>query len=166
MLDSTNKTFMTKQDLEKIVNYIVNQGLQAIRENTDEKDLPIDYMGIFSKDDTEFTEMERLVCTLGKPGDKAATESGSTYLLNEPLNTPAGPLKVLKVRKPDPTRPQRGATDFRVNDYLSFKEKYLSSCLNSNFSLMIRKEYEMLELKGVDVLMYFPSKSFDERQLT
>jgi hypothetical protein len=30
--------------------------------------------------------------------------------------------------------------------------------------LMIRKDYEMLELKGNDVLVYFPSKSFDERQ--
>ena len=29
---------------------------------------------------------------------------------------------------------------------------------------MIRKEYEMLELKGDDVLVYFPSKTFDERQ--
>ena len=157
---------MTKQDLEKIVNYIVNQGLQAISENTEKKDLPVDYMGIFSKDDTEFTDMERLASTLGKPGDKTATKSGSTFLLDKPLNTPAGPLKVLKIRKPDPTRPQRGAPDFQVKDYLSFKEKYFSSGQNSNFSLMSRKKYEMLELKGIDVLVYFPSKSFDERQIT
>jgi len=156
---------MTKQDLEKIINHIVNQGLQAISENTDEKDLLIDYIGIFSKDDNEFIDLDRLVSTLGKPGDKTATQSGSTYLLDEPLNTPAGPLKVLKVRKPDPTRPQRGAPDFQVKDYPTFKEKYFSKGQNHNFSLMVRKEYEMLELKGVDVLVYFPSKSFDERQL-
>ena len=29
---------MTKPELEKIVNYIVDQGLLAIRENTNEKD--------------------------------------------------------------------------------------------------------------------------------
>ncbi|MDD5567310.1 MAG: hypothetical protein PHH01_03900 [Patescibacteria group bacterium] len=156
---------MTKQDLEKIVNDIVGHALQAVSVNTHEKDLPIDYMGIFSKDDNEFANLERLLMTLGKPGDKTATQSGSTFLLNEPLNTPAGPLKVLKVRKPDPTRPQRGAPDFRVIDYLAFKEKYFLSRQNSNFSLMIRKSYEMLELKGDDVLVYFPSKSFDERQL-
>ncbi|TAK94948.1 hypothetical protein EPO05_05595 [Patescibacteria group bacterium] len=155
---------MTKQDLEKIVNYIINQALQAIRENTDEKDFQVDYMGIFSKDDTEFMEMERLVGTLGKPGDKTATQSGSTFLLKEPFDTPAGSLKVLKVRKPDLTRPQRGAPDFKIKNYSSFKEKYLLSGKNPNFSLMIRKDYEMLELKGVDVLVYFPSKSFDERQ--
>ncbi len=39
---------MTKQNLEKIVNYIVEQAQQAICDNTDEKDLPLDYMGIFS----------------------------------------------------------------------------------------------------------------------
>ncbi|MFA5022297.1 MAG: hypothetical protein WC508_04430 [Patescibacteria group bacterium] len=156
---------MTQQDLEKIVNYIVDQALQAIRGNTDEKDLPVDYMGIFSKDDAEFADLERLISTLGKPGDKTATQSGSTFLLNKPIHTSAGPLKVLKARKPDPTRPQRGAPDFRVSDYAAFKEKYFLSGHNSNFSLMIRKQYEMLELKGTDVLIYFPSKSFDERQL-
>jgi hypothetical protein len=45
---------MTKQELEKIVNYIVEQGLKAIKDNTDEINLPIDYMGIFAKDDVEF----------------------------------------------------------------------------------------------------------------
>ena len=125
--------------------------------------MPIDYASIFSKDDAEFANLERLVNTLGQPNDIIATQSGSTFLLHEPLHTQAGPLKVLKIRKPDPTRPQRGAPDFRVDDYQSFKEKHFLGGQNSNFSLMIRKNYEMLELKGVDVLVYFPSKSFDER---
>ncbi len=155
---------MTKQDLEQIVNYIVEQGQRAISENTDETNLSIDYMGIFCKDDSEFLEMESLLSTLGKPGDKTATKSGSTFLLDTPFDTPAGLLKVLKARKPDKTRPQRGAPDFKVNDYQAFKEKYFLSGTNSNFSLMIRKEYEMFELKGEDVLVYFPSLAFDERQ--
>jgi len=155
---------MTKQELEKIVNYVVDQGIKAINDNTDEKDLHVDYMGIFSKDDAEFTKMERLLSTLGKPGDKGATKSGSTFLLDEPIKTAAGPLNVLKARRPDPTRPQRGAPDFKINDYQVFKDKYFNG-KNSNFALMVRPEYEMLELKGVDVLVYFPSKDFDTRQL-
>ena len=153
---------MTKTDLEEIVNYVVNQGIQAIRANTDEIALPLDYMGIFAKDDAEFTEIDSLLKTLGTPGDKTATSTGATYLLSEPIKTPAGPLKVLKVRKPDPTRPQRGAPDFRVDDYAAFKDKYLSR--GNDFSLIVRPEYEMMELKGIDVLAYFPSRSFDERQ--
>jgi len=153
---------MNAQDLEEIVNHIVDHGLKAISNNTDEKDLPVDYLGIFAKDDNEFSEINDVLKTLGQPGDKTATSSGSTYLLEKPIQTSAGPLKVLKIRKPDPTRPQRGAPDFQVTDYQAFKDKYLSS--RSNFSLMLRKEYEMMELKGEDVLVYFPSKSFDERQ--
>lgn len=154
---------MDIKDLEKIVNYIVNQGIKAISENTDEKDLPVDYMGIFASDEKEFQEINDILKTLGQPGDKTASGSGATYLLDEPFNTPAGPLKVLKIRRPDPTRPQRGAPDFKINDYTAFKEKYLLD--RGNFTLMIKKSYEMLELKGVDVLVYFPNKSFDERQL-
>jgi len=155
---------MTKQDLEKIVNYIVNQGLKAIKENTNESNLSVDYMGIFAKDETEFQEIASLLSALGKPGDKTATKSGLTVLLDTPFDTPAGSLKVLKIRRPDPTRPQRGAPDFQIKDYPSFKDKYLSS--NGNFTLMIsKKTYEMVELKGDDVLVYFPSKPFDERQL-
>lgn len=153
---------MNTKEIEEIVNYIVNHGLEAIRDNTDENALPLDYMGIFAKDDDEFEEMEKILKSLGTPGDKTATSTGLTCILNQPISTPAGPLKVLKIRKPDSTRPQRGAPDFRVSDYASFKEKYLPS--GSNFSLMIRKDYEMLELKGDDVLVYFPSKSFGERQ--
>ena len=153
---------MTKTDLEEIVNYVVNQGIQAIRANTDEIALPLDYMGIFTKNYAEFTEIDSLLKTLGTPGDKTATSTGATYLLSEPIKTPAGPLKVLKVRNPDPTRPQRGAPDFRVDDYAAFKDKYLSR--GNDFSLIVRPEYEMMELKGIDVLAYFPSRSFDERQ--
>ncbi len=153
---------MTKEQLEEIVIYIVNQGLKAIRENTDEQNLPVDYIGIFAKDDKEYEVMDNVLKTIGKPGDKTATASGSTYLLDEPIQTPAGPLKVLKARKSDPTRPQRGAPDFRVANYAEFKEKNLRR--KSNFSLMLRKDYEMMELKGEDVLVYFPSKPFDVRQ--
>jgi len=120
-------------------------------------------MGIFTKDEMEYENLERLVSTLGQLGDRTATPTGVTYVLDKPLATAAGPLKALKIRKPDPTRPQRGASDFRVTDYSLFKEKYLSR--GHNFSLIVRKEYEMLELKGVDVLVYFSSLSFDERQL-
>lgn len=155
---------MTKEALEIIINYIVDQGIKAINDNTKETNLQIDYMGIFCKNNDEFEEMEYLLSTLGKPGDKTATKSGSTFLLKEPFDTPAGPLKVLKARRPDPTRSQRGAPDFKVKNYQAFKDTYFSNEKNSNFTLMLRKEYEMLELKGVDVLVYFPSKHFEMRQ--
>lgn len=146
---------MNKQDLENIVNYLVGQGLKAIGKNTDEKSLPVDYVAIFSKDEQEFKNLELLVRSLGREIYKKALKTGPTFLLHEPLKTPAGRVRLIKVRKPDPTRPQRGAPDFKVKDYQDFKDKYLQK--SGNFTLMIRKDLEMIELKGVDVLVYFPN---------
>ena len=148
---------MTNQkDLEDIILYIVKQALEAIAINTNERNLPIDYLAIFSKDEQEFKNLEQLVRPLGKEVDKQTSKTGLTFLLDQPIKTHAGLLKLLKIRKPDPTRPQRGAPDFRVQDYRQFKDKYLKK--SGNFTLMIREDFEMIELKGIDVLVYFPNK--------
>ena len=147
---------MNKQDLENIVRYLVKQAIEAIENNTDEKNLPVDYVAIFSKDEQEFNNLELLVRPLGREIDKKTAKTGFTFLLNDPLKTPAGLVKLIKIRKPDPTRPQRGAPDFRVKKYDDFKSKYLQK--SGDFTLMVRKDFEMIELKGVDVLVYFPNK--------
>lgn len=107
------------------------------------------------KDEQEFKNLEQLVRPLGRKVDKQTSKTGVSFLLNQPIKTPAGLLKLLKIRKPDPTRPQRGAPDFRVKDYQHFKDKYLQK--SGNFTLMVRKDLEMIELKGIDVLVYFPN---------
>lgn len=153
---------MNEGNLNKIVRYIVDQGLDAIVKNTEEKYLPVDYLAIFCHDDNEYYQLDQFVAALGEIIDQHLSKTGNTYLLHKPISTNAGDLKMLKIRKPDATRPQRGAPDFQVTDYNAFKEKYLSA--GGNFTLMPRKDYEMIELKGIDALVYFPSKSFDERQ--
>lgn len=152
---------MTQQEMDEIIQYIVRQGIEAVRTNMGEQVVAIDYLAIFSKDEREYTAIEHLLEPLGSEADKENTKTGRIFLLNDPIETLAGPLAVVKIRKPDLTRPQRGAPDFRVSNYLELKEKFLSS--NGNFALMVRKNYEMIEVKGVDVLVYIPSKSFAER---
>jgi hypothetical protein len=98
---------------------------------------------------------------MGEEVDQATALTGKTYLLDQPLTTPAGVLHLLKIRKPDDTRPQRGAPDFKIQNYAQFKEKYLRS--SGSFTLMLKKDYEMIELKGVDVLVYLPDKTLGER---
>lgn len=151
---------MNKKEFEKIINYIARQGL-VVFENTDEKNPEIDYLAIFSKNEDEYMQMERIVENLGEEMDKENHKTGRTFLLYEPMKTPAGIMTSIKVRLPDATRPQRGAPDFRVKNYQQFKEKYLQS--SGNFTLMVRKDYEMIEIKGVDVLVYIPSKTLGER---
>ncbi|MFA6391354.1 MAG: hypothetical protein WCW66_01190 [Patescibacteria group bacterium] len=146
----------------KIIKYIAERGIEAVNANTDEFPVTIDYLSIFAKDEAEYQDLIEYTRELGKATDEKLAKTGKTIILKSPIETEAGLLKVIKIRKPDATRPQRGAPDFRVDDYQEFKSKYIMA--NGNFTLMLRADYEMIELKGVDVLVYFPSKLFDERK--
>ena len=66
-----------------------------------------------------------------------------------------------KIRKPDPTRPERGDADFNLDDYEKFKNKYVGK---EGFSLIERKDHEMVELmeKGSDVRVYFSHPHIDK----
>lgn len=153
---------MNKEKLQEIINYIAQQGLKTIKENTsNEQQAALDYLAIFSKDEDECKGIDRVLEPIGEDVDKEVSKTGRTFKLFEPLTTPVGPIYLLKVRRPDPTRPQRGAPDFRVPSYDQFKEKYLKD--GGNMTLMIRSAYEMIEIKGVDVLVYIPSHPLSER---
>ena len=66
----------------------------------------------------------------------------------------AGNRRLVKIRKPDPKRTERGDADFTVTDYLIFKKKYLSK---PGFRIIKRPEMEMIELTdpSFNVLAYF-----------
>lgn len=152
---------MNRNQFETLVQYVTTQGIKAIKDNTDGTDYQIDYAAIFAKTEKEFGELIKVASELGAKKEMGIAATGSTFLLREPVQTEAGPVSYVKIRKPDPTRPQRGGPDFRIKNFNQFKEKYLQK--SGNFSLMIRKDYEMIELKGVDVLVYFPSKLAETR---
>lgn len=149
---------MEHKSLFKIVDTIIARGLEAIKANTDGYEFSLDYVAIFAKDQAEFDEMLHCAESLGTEVDLASAKTGKTFKLSEPKTIDDRILKVLKIRRPDQTRPQRGAPDFVVNDYQKFKDQYLSS--SGNFTLMVRKDYEMIELKGIEVLVYLKKESF------
>lgn len=147
---------MDRNQFKQLIEYLTAQGVKAIKENTDETEFQIDYVAIFANSDKEFGELLNIIRSLGSEKEIGTTKIGSTFLLNEPIQTEAGGVSYVKIRKYDPTRPQRGGPDFRIKNYAEFKKKYLQK--SGNFTLMVRKDYEMIELKGIDVLVYFPSK--------
>lgn len=149
------------QELEQIIEYLVSQGVLALEENTDERDFSIDYVAVFARDDDEFNDLILQIESFGTEVDKEMSATGVTFKLDKSLETSAGKLDLIKIRKPDKTRPQRGAPDFKVNRYDEFKENYLQT--SGNFTLMVREDYEMIELKGEDVLVYIPNKALSER---
>ncbi len=81
------------------------------------------------------------------------TKSGFTYLLNNSIMTVGGSLRLVKIRKPDTDRPERGDADFNTN-YAEFRKKYEN---DSRFELIKRDKFEMLRLsdKSFDVMACF-----------
>ncbi len=152
---------MDKQGLENILGYIVKQGLETIETNTENVEATIDYVAIFTKNKSEFESLNTIAQSMGNEVDIETARTGNTYSLHEPIKTSAGLLKLIKIRFPDPTRPQRGAPDFKILNYQEFKSKYLKK--GGNFTLMLKEKYEMVEIKGIDVLVYIPDNTLGER---
>jgi len=141
---------MNNQEFFKIVDYILDKGVELVQKHLEEEELPLDYVHIFSKSETEYNEFLEIIKTLGKLVDQ--TPTSLNYQLDEPYKTKHGLLKVIGIRRYDPEKPQRGAPDFRVANYEKFKEKY-----KHLMKLIVRPEFEMLELSDAefDIFVYF-----------
>jgi hypothetical protein len=149
---------MTQEELTEIANYVVVQGSKALNERAPGEETELDYVALFARDEVEFEDMASCASQLGEETDLAMGKTGRTFKLYLPFTTDVGNIPYLKIRKPDQTRPQRGAPDFVVKDYLQFKARYLGS--SGNFTLMPHRNGEMVELKGVDVLVYIKNEPF------
>lgn len=137
--------------------------IQYVAENTTKlcqkvigRILPISSLTVFSHYPDEFENLDTIVRLMGP----LITYNNGPYVnLAEPILLPTGKLTKLRVRHPDPERPQVGCNDFGVDDYHAFKSEYLEQHPN-NLRLVIRPEYEMIEFfdKDFDVLAYVVSK--------
>ena len=149
---------MTTGNLTTKIQNIVKQAKELKDKHTDQYNAPVNYVCIFCQSEVESEELSKLAQKIGKIIKQ--TYSGPLFLI-EPVETATGKVSLLKIRRPDPTRPQQGDADFTVKDYQSFKEKYLKP---PNFSLIKRSGFEMIELKDpdFDVLAYFSHPTLEE----
>ncbi len=138
-------------NLEETVKYIVDKSFELKNKFTDSKIAPVEFACIFCQSEDEHQDLNRLVGKRG--GIVQETPSGKTYLLNEGITTKAGFLRLLKVRKPDLDRKERGDADFNTS-YAEFKTKY---CNDPRFELVKRDSFEMLRLSDpeFDVMACF-----------
>lgn len=143
---------MAVASLLEIINYIVDNTLKLKNKYTDEKSSPIDWVAVFAQNDIEYESFLKKTKSMGKIVE--STPTGPIFKLSSPIKTKAGDLFIIKIRKPDKTRLQRGDGDFRLSDYKAFKKRYLA---DKHFKLIRRKDYEMIELRDpeFDVLVYF-----------
>lgn len=144
---------MSKDEFNKIVDHIVLACIKLKDTYIAEKNLPIDYICIFSQNDGEYNEFLKHASLIGEVVEETST--GPVFNIVRASIPQAREARVLKIRKPDRLKPQRGDVDFTSN-YQELKEKYFD---NDRFKLIKRETFEMLELadKDFDVLVYFSS---------
>ncbi|MFZ3077867.1 MAG: hypothetical protein WA139_05395 [Candidatus Aenigmatarchaeota archaeon] len=145
--------------MEATVKNIVDHASVLKNKHTNEKSAPVNYACIFSQNMEEYEtllEAARKIGTVMKE-----TPTGLLFHIR-PMNTVSGKLKLLKIRLPDSTRPERGDADFTVSDYSDFKKKYLPK---KGFRLIKREDFEMIELKDSEfgVRAYFSNPPLDEQ---
>lgn len=120
------------------------------------KSLPIHSLTIFSHSKEEFDFLKEILSDIGTPYNE---NNGPRITLHEPITAGKNIITHLRIRKPDPERPQVGCNDFDVDDYETFKAEYLAKH-PENLILIQRPEYEMIEFRhpDFDVLAYIVSK--------
>lgn len=145
--------------LKQLVKKVVKKANDLKNKHTSEKNAPVNYACIFAQSKEQF---EDLIAVAQEIGDVIKeTPTGPLFHI-EPLKTVSGNLTLLKIRKPDPTRPELGDADFTVKDYPEFKRRCLPK---TGFKLIPRENFEMIELVNpkFDVRAYFSNPPLDEQ---
>lgn len=141
------------------VKKVVEQAKRLKDLHTPEKNALVNYACFFAQDDKEFQSLFEAASEVGKI--KQETPSGPLFQI-EPIQTSAGMLQLVKVRKPDPTRTERGDADFTVSNYQEFKKEFLGK---SGFTLFDKPDKEMIELMdpAFNVRVYFSKDPMDKK---
>ena len=148
---------MDAEDLKDNVKSIVEKAAALKDLHTTEKSASVNYACIFSHSKEQYEELLDAAGRMGSVVKK--TPTGLIFHIR-PLKTVSGRLKLLKIRTPDPTRPELGDADFTVPDFPDFQAKYLSK---RGFKLIERENSVMIELMdpGFDVRAYFSNPPLD-----
>ncbi|MBI2668070.1 hypothetical protein HYX17_04870 [Candidatus Woesearchaeota archaeon] len=148
---------MNTNDLKVKVKIIVEKATALKNKHINDKNAPVNYACIFSQSKEEYNELIEAARKIGKVIEE--TPTGLIFHI-KPLQTVSGVLKLLKIRIPDPTRPELGDADFTVSNFSKFEKKYLSK---KGFKFIKRKDFVMIELMDskFDVRAYFSNPPLD-----
>ncbi len=145
------------QKLENLVKKIVRQANELKNAHTTEKRARVNYSAVFCQNMREYESLLKEAQMKGN----MLVESETGQLFHLPaIKTVAGPLKIVKVRKPSKFHPELGDADFTVKSYPAFKRVHATK---PGFKLMKRQDYEMIELmdQSFKVRAYFSNKPID-----
>ncbi len=150
---------MNSEELARLVREIVAQAAKLRDAHTNEREARANYAAVFSQSEDEYESLLAAANQLGRVVEQ--TPTGPLFHI-APIATAAGVLRLLKIRKPDSTRPERGDADFTVADYARFKSLHLSK---PGFRLIKRPRMELIELMDpvFKVRVYFSNPPLDEQ---
>ncbi len=142
---------MNINEFKILIQTIIAEASKLRDARTTEHRAPVNYACVFSQNEQEYESLLVVVGQLGKTVQE--TTMGQVFYI-EPLNTIAGNLRLVKIRKPDPKRTEQGDADFTVADYPTFKKTYSGK---PGFKIIKRPNMEMIELAdpAFNVLAYF-----------
>ncbi len=142
---------MTFNELKDLSLVIVAEAYKLHLAHTSEREVSVNYVCIFTQSLTEYNDMVTAIQNVGYVADNTAT--GPVFYIDSVL-TDVGAFRLLKIRRCDAKRPERGDADFTVINYNNFKKTYLDK---SGFSLIKRPQMEMIELidPAFNVLAYY-----------
>jgi hypothetical protein len=144
--------------IDEIVSTLVNKTYKTACLLTNQT-MKVNYACIFSQSNAEFSDLiDKIKLSGGTVVDD--TEMGPVFKIDT-VATEAGNLRILKIRKPDPRRKERGDAGFTLDDYIDFKKANLNK---SGFKLIQREKFEMLEFDPQDGsnLVYFSNPPLAE----
>lgn len=150
---------MDIEDLKIKVKSVVEKATILKNKHIDDKNTPVNYACIFSQSKEEYEELLEATHKIGK----VIQETPTGFLFHiEPLQTVSGILKLLKIRIPDPTRPELGDADFTISNFSDFEKKYLSK---PGFKIIKKEDFYMIELmdSDFDVRAYFSNPPLDKQ---
>jgi len=150
---------MTVENLKSHIQEIVDKAKKLKDKHTDSFAAPVNYAAIFCQSWDEYNQLLEVVGQFGKIVEN--TPTGPLFHIFD-LETVAGYLRLLKIRKPDEARKESGDADFTVDNYAEFKNMYLNE---NGFKLIEREKFEMIELadNDFDVLAYFSNPPLDQQ---
>ncbi|MDD5031866.1 MAG: hypothetical protein PHR36_02350 [Patescibacteria group bacterium] len=148
-----NQPIRNQKELIEAVKYIASETSKMAQKIVGKR-FPINSLTVFAQSQPKFDLLIEILAKIGKPYNY---NNGPRVELYEQIKVGENNITYLRIRKPDPERPQIGCNDFET-DYEIFKREYLLKEAN-NLSLIKRPEYEMIELhdKEFDVLAYVVS---------
>lgn len=108
------------EDLKIKVQNIVESANELKNKYIEDKNAPVNYACIFSQSKKEY---DNLIKATQKIGDVIKETASGLLFQISPLKTVSGILKLLKIRLPDATRPEKGDADFTISNFSDFKKK-------------------------------------------